>query len=188
MSEGAASRLVILDRDGVINEDSDDYIRSVDDWRPIAGSIEAIAQLSRAGFKIGVATNQSGIGRGYFDEYALAQMHELMHTLVEDAGGHIDALAYCPHLPDAGCQCRKPLPGLLDQLGDTLQLPLEGAWLVGDTAKDLEVALSRKCRPILVLTGKGARTAAALDPVLRQQCEVLPDLRAAAAHILSASS
>ncbi|HWK52866.1 MAG TPA: D-glycero-beta-D-manno-heptose 1,7-bisphosphate 7-phosphatase [Hyphomicrobiales bacterium] len=187
MSEAAASRLVILDRDGVINEDSDDYIRSIDDWRPIPGSIEAIAQLSRAGFKVAVATNQSGIGRGYFDEYALAQMHELMHTLVEAAGGRIDALAYCPHLPTDDCTCRKPRPGLLDQLSEALQLPLAGAWLVGDTAKDMEVALSRQCRPILVLSGKGARTAATLDDFLRQHCVVLPDLGAAATYILSAS-
>ncbi|MDR2213664.1 MAG: D-glycero-beta-D-manno-heptose 1,7-bisphosphate 7-phosphatase, partial [Pseudomonadales bacterium] len=163
----AVTSLVILDRDGVINQDSDDYIRSVDEWLPLPGSIDAIARLSRAGFKLAVATNQSGIGRGYFDEVALAQMHELLHTLVEDAGGHIDAIAYCPHLPDAGCACRKPLPGLLDAIAETLHLPLEGAWLVGDTAKDIETALSRHCRPILVLTGKGERSLTTLPPPLR---------------------
>jgi D-glycero-D-manno-heptose 1,7-bisphosphate phosphatase len=186
MSDTVLNPLVILDRDGVVNEDSDDYIRSADDWRPIPGSIEAIARLSQAGFKVAIATNQSGIGRGYYDEYALAQMHELMHTVVEAAGGQIDALAYCPHTPDAGCACRKPLPGLLDQIADTLNLPLPGAWLVGDTAKDLETALSRQCRPILVLTGKGQRTLATLDPALRAAAVVLPDLRAAAEYILAA--
>src|SRR5690606_28430898 len=112
MSE-AANKLVILDRDGVINEDSDAYIRSVDEWQPIPGSIAAIARLSRAGYRIAVATNQSGLARGYFDEFTLANMHALMLHLVEEAGGHIDALCYCPHGPDAGCRCRKPAPGLL---------------------------------------------------------------------------
>jgi D-glycero-D-manno-heptose 1,7-bisphosphate phosphatase len=185
MSELAATPLVILDRDGVINQDSDNYIRSVDEWIPIPGSIEAIARLSRAGFKVAVATNQSGIGRGYYDEYALAQMHELMHTLVEEAGGHIDAVAYCSHPPDAGCTCRKPLPGLLDEIAEVLQLPLASAWFVGDTEKDIETALSRGCRPILVLTGKGERTLARLSPRLREAAVVMPDLAAAVTYILT---
>jgi D-glycero-D-manno-heptose 1,7-bisphosphate phosphatase len=186
MSEPVAT-LVILDRDGVINQDSDDYIRSVDEWIPIPGSIDAIARLSQAGFKVTVATNQSGIGRGYYDEYALAQMHELMHALVEEAGGHIDAVTYCPHLPDAGCTCRKPLPGLLDEIAEALQMPLENAWFVGDTEKDIETALSRDCRPILVLTGKGERTLPKLSPRLREAALVMPDLAAAATHILTNS-
>lgn len=188
MSEAPRSQLVILDRDGVINEDSDDYIKSADEWIPVPGSVEAIARLSRAGFKVAVATNQSGIGRGYYDEYTLAQMHELMHTLVEEAGGKIDAVVYCPHLPDAGCGCRKPLPGLLDEISEALQQPLPGAWFVGDTAKDIETALSRDCRPILVRTGKGERTLAKLDPNLRAAALVVADLAAAADHILSMSS
>jgi histidinol-phosphate phosphatase family domain/HAD-superfamily hydrolase, subfamily IIIA len=188
MSEVAAKPLVILDRDGVINQDSDAYIRSVDEWIPIPGSIEAIARLTQAGCQVAVATNQSGIGRGYFDEYTLAQMHELMRTLVEEAGGHIDALAYCPHLPDAGCACRKPLPGLLDEIAETLEVSLEGAWFVGDTAKDIETALSRNCRPILVLTGKGERTLPKLSPELRAAAVVQPDLAAAVTHILNTLS
>jgi D-glycero-D-manno-heptose 1,7-bisphosphate phosphatase len=179
--------VVILDRDGVINEDSDAYIKSVDEWVPLPGSIEAIARLSRAGFRIGVATNQSGIGRGYYDEYALAQMHELMNALVEEAGGHIDAVAYCPHLPDAGCDCRKPLPGLIDALAESMQTPLTGAWFVGDTAKDIETALSRQCRPILVMTGKGERTLPKLNPTLREAAVVVPDLAAAVDYILANS-
>jgi D-glycero-D-manno-heptose 1,7-bisphosphate phosphatase len=186
MSEATTmSPLVILDRDGVINQDSDDYIRSVADWIPLPGSIDAIARLSRAGYKVAIATNPSGIGRGFYDEYALAQMHELMHTLVEDAGGHIDAVVYCPHLPDAGCACRKPLPGLLDAIAEVLQVPLQNAWFVGDAEKDLETALCRECRPILVLTGKGERTLSKLSPQLREVTVIVADLAAAATHILT---
>lgn len=184
MSESGASRLVILDRDGVINEDSDDYIKSLDEWQPIPGSIDAIARLSRAGFRIGVATNQSGIARGYFDEITLANMHALLCALVEDEGGQVDAICYCPHGPDEGCHCRKPAPGLLEQLSTELQLPLEGAWYVGDTQKDLELGIAMQCRPILVRSGKGARTEARLEPAMRAAVTVVDDLAAAADHIL----
>ncbi len=188
MSDPGRSRLVILDRDGVINADSDDYIKTLDEWVPIPGSIEAIARLSRAGFKIGVATNQSGIARGYFDEITLANMHALLCALVEEEGGQVDAICYCPHGPDTGCRCRKPLPGLLEQISEELQEPLAGAWYVGDAGKDLELGLAMGCKPILVRTGKGRDTEAKLDAATRKAITIVDDLAAAAQRILGAST
>jgi D-glycero-D-manno-heptose 1,7-bisphosphate phosphatase len=185
MFDMAESRLVILDRDGVINEDSDAYIKSLDEWVPIAGSISAIARLSRAGFMIAVATNQSGIARGYFDEVTLANMHALLCELVEEEGGQVDAICYCPHGPDEQCRCRKPAPGLLEQISEELRLPLAGAWYVGDTGKDVELALAMNCRPILVRTGKGLDTERKLNPVMRGSVLVVDDLAAAADLILA---
>jgi D-glycero-D-manno-heptose 1,7-bisphosphate phosphatase len=184
MIEERPYKLVVLDRDGVINEDSDDYIRSLDEWRPVPGSIEAIAALSRAGYRIAVATNQSGLARGYFDEYALARMHAYMNELVEEAGGSIDVVAWCPHGPAEGCDCRKPRPGLLDQIADTLGIPVSGAWLVGDTVKDIEVARARDCRPILVRSGKGRASEKTLHEAGDTAVPVFDDLRAAAEWIL----
>jgi D-glycero-D-manno-heptose 1,7-bisphosphate phosphatase len=181
-------KLVILDRDGVINADSDDYIKSLAEWVPLPGSIAAIARLSRAGFKIGVATNQSGIARGYFDEIALANIHARLCELVEDEGGQVDTICYCPHGPEEGCRCRKPAPGLLEQISAELQLPSAGAWYVGDTHKDLDLALAMGCKPILVRTGKGANTEAKLEPTLRKTDTVVDDLSAAVEHILGAVS
>lgn len=188
MSESGAPRLVILDRDGVINEDSDDYIKSLDEWRPIPGSIAAIARLSRAGYKIGVATNQSGIARGYFDEIALANMHAALCALVEDEGGQVDAICYCPHGPKDGCHCRKPAPGLLEQISAELQLPIAGAWYVGDTAKDLELGLAQGCRSVLVRTGKGRQTESQLEAAVRAAVVVVDDLADAADYILQHAS
>lgn len=184
MIEERPYKLVVLDRDGVINEDSDDYIRSLDEWRPVPGSIEAIAALSRAGYRIAVATNQSGLARGYFDEYALARMHAYMNELVEEAGGSIDVVAWCPHGPAEGCDCRKPRPGLLDQIADTLGIPVSGAWLVGDTVKDIEVARARDCRPILVRSGKGRASEKTLHEAGDTAVPVFDNLRAAAEWIL----
>lgn len=183
MTEAGHHKLVILDRDGVINKDSDAYIKSVEEWHPLPGSIAAIADLSRAGYRVAVATNQSGLARGYFDEFALARMHGCMNQLVEDAGGRIDVVAWCPHGPDDACTCRKPLPGLLDSISDTLGMPVAGAWLVGDTLKDIEVARARHCRPILVRTGKGAASEQALTSA-HGAVPVFNDLRAAADWIL----
>jgi D-glycero-D-manno-heptose 1,7-bisphosphate phosphatase len=189
MSELAdTAKLVILDRDGVINEDSDDYIKTLDEWIPVAGSIDAIAHLSRAGYRIGVATNQSGLARGYFDEITLANMHALLCELVEEAGGQVDTICYCPHGPDEGCHCRKPAPGLLEQISAELQLPVRGAWYVGDTAKDIELALASGCRPLLVRTGKGKQTEARLEATMRANVTIVDDLVAAAAHILRQDS
>jgi D-glycero-D-manno-heptose 1,7-bisphosphate phosphatase len=184
--------LVILDRDGVINEDSDQYIRSLDEWHPIPGSIEAIARLSQAGLRVAVATNQSGLSRGYFDLDDLEAIHAELCARVEAAGGRIDAIAYCPHLPTEDCDCRKPRTGLLEALKRELALPLTGAPFIGDSLKDLQAAEKCGCRPMLVTTGKGTATRAALDaPDVDLQnpgaVAVFTDLAAAVAAILEHS-
>ena len=187
MSEPAL-KLVILDRDGVINADSDTYIKTVDEWIPIPGSIEAIAQLSSAGYRVAVATNQSGLARGYFDEITLANMHNLMCALVEQAGGEIDVICYCPHAPDAGCDCRKPKTGLLEQIGEALGIKVQGAWLVGDHVKDMQMAVAGGCKPLLVRTGKGAQSLASLDTELASKVTVVDDLSEAVRYILHADA
>lgn len=149
---------IVLDRDGVINQDSENYIRSADEWHPIQGSIEAIASLSNAGYTVTVATNQSGLARGYFDEVALAGMHQKLCALIEDAGGCISGIFYCPHSPDDLCQCRKPNTGLLEQIENELGTSLVGSWFVGDSLSDLTAALNHGCIPVLVKTGKGQET------------------------------
>lgn len=176
--------IVILDRDGVINQDSDNYISSVEEWTPIPGSIEAIARLSKAGFFIAVVTNQSGLGRGFFSEIDLANMHNFMEMLVENAGGQINALIYCPHLPSDNCICRKPRTGMLQQLELEFAISLKGAFYVGDSAKDIDAALAMACRPILVRTGKGAGTEQQLTHDLLDCIQVVDDLKAAAELIL----
>ena len=150
--------LIILDRDGVINEDSDNYIKSVSEWQPIPGSIEAIANLSKAGFTLAVATNQSGISRKMFDLEVLEAIHYKLNLLVNKAGGEIATIAYCPHHPDDGCYCRKPAPGLVHQIEKTLSISAKGAWFVGDSLKDFQVSWLCDCKPVLVLTGKGKST------------------------------
>lgn len=153
-------KLIILDRDGVINEDSDEYIKSLEEWIPIPGSIEAIAALSRAGYTVTVATNQSGIARKYFDEYELAGMHQKMCSLVEEAGGEISGVFFCPHGPEDDCDCRKPRTGLLEQIECEFGTSVENAPFVGDSAKDILAAKLAGCKPVLVLTGKGRTTLA----------------------------
>lgn len=154
-------QLIILDRDGVINEDSDAYIKSLDEWIAYPQAIKAIGRLSQAGWTIAVATNQSGIARGYYDDATLAQMHARLLELVRAAGGDIAHIAYCPHVPDDDCACRKPKAGLLEQIRQALDLTsLEGAWMVGDSKRDLQAGIAVGCRPVLVRTGKGVRTEA----------------------------
>lgn len=177
--------LIILDRDGVINHDSDDYIKSEDEFFPIQGSIDAISQLSRAGFQVCVATNQSGLARGLFDEYTLARMHELLQSLVEDQGGSIAGIFYCPHGPNDGCTCRKPGTGLLDQIEDTFGVSVEHSWFIGDTEKDIGAARRKGCKPILVLTGKGSYTQSTMQPDQLEGVPVFDDLFAAAMFVLS---
>lgn len=154
------NKLIILDRDGVINEDSDNYIRSVDEWIPIPGSIEAIARLSKAGYTIAVATNQSGIARGYYPLSELDAMHAKMNRLVQNLGGRINCITFCPHGLEDGCDCRKPKTGLVDQIEDQLNLSADGSWFVGDSLKDLQCAARKNSKPVLVKTGKGKRTLA----------------------------
>lgn len=168
--------LVVLDRDGVINEDSDRFIRSADDWRPVPGSLDAIARLSRTGFEIVVFTNQSGLARGLFDRAALDAIHARMLRAVEGHGGRLRGVYVCPHGPDDDCVCRKPRPGLLRQIERDLGVGLRGVPVVGDSRRDLEAAAAVGARPILVLTGKGRIT---LEETLPFSVEVYPDLAAA---------
>lgn len=150
-------KLVILDRDGTINEDSDDYVKSEAEWKPLPGALEAIAKLNHAGWHVVVASNQSGLGRGLFDVAALNAMHAKMHKLLATAGGRVEAIFYCPHAPDQTCRCRKPLPGLYEQIGERYGVTLKGVPTAGDSARDLIAGAAAGCEPHLVLTGKGAK-------------------------------
>ncbi len=156
--KGYFMKLVILDRDGVINEDSDNYIKSAAEWIPLPGSIEAMARLTQAGYQVAIATNQSGLGRGLFPATALTEMHNKMITLVTEAGGKIDALVWCPHTPDDHCDCRKPAPGLIKQIENELGISAKGAWIIGDSQRDLDAGMAVGCKSALVKTGKGLRT------------------------------
>ena len=151
-------KLVILDRDGVINEDSDAYIKSVAEWKPVPGSLEAIALLSQAGYQVYVASNQSGIARGLFDFDALFAIHERMQRAVAEVGGRLGGIEFSPDGPDEPSETRKPAPGMLKDLARRLGISLEGVPFVGDKADDIEAARAAGARPVLVLTGKGERT------------------------------
>jgi len=152
-------KLVILDRDGVINHDSDKYIKSPEEWIPIPGSLEAIARLNREGYKVVVVSNQSGIARGMFDTDTLAKIHAKMIEAIRAKGGEIEAIFFCPHGPDDGCRCRKPLPGLFEEVADRLKVSLGGVYAVGDDERDLAAARAVNAQPVLVRTGKGRRAA-----------------------------
>lgn len=152
------TKLIILDRDGVINEDSDAYVKSVDEWLPIPSSAQAIARLCKAGYQVAVATNQSGLARGYFSVDDLNAMHEKMIKLVEAEGGKFAHIAYCPHGPDDNCDCRKPLPGLIHQIEKALNVSAKGCYMVGDSLRDLQAGQAAGMKAALVLTGKGERT------------------------------
>jgi D-glycero-D-manno-heptose 1,7-bisphosphate phosphatase len=174
-------KLLILDRDGVINEDSDEYIKSLEEWIPIPSAIAAIARLSRAGWTVAVATNQSGIARGYYDPATLESMHARLRELVAEQGGEIGLIVHCPHGPDDGCDCRKPRPGMLKRIAEHYGVDLAGVWFVGDSSGDLDAALAVDCQPVLVKTGKGERTLAKSLPA---ETLVFNDLAAVAAHLL----
>ena len=176
------ARLVMIDRDGVINEDSDEFIKSVAEWRPIEGSLEAIAALHRAGWRVAVVTNQSGVGRGLYDEATLAEIHAHMHERVRAAGGSLAGVYYCPHLPDAGCECRKPKPGMFRTLERELGVSVAGAPYIGDRLSDVDAAEAVGARPILVRTGAGAATEALLGT---RRVPVFDDLAAAARSLLT---
>ena len=176
--------LIILDRDGTINEDRDDYVKSADDWIPIPGSLEAIARLNHAGWHTVIASNQSGLGRGLFDMASLNAMHAKMNSLLAKVGGRIDAVFFCPHTPDEACDCRKPLPGLFRQIGERYGVDLATVPVVGDSLRDLQAGAAVGCRPHLVRTGKGAVTVA--GNVLHQVpgTVVHDDLAAFAEHLI----
>jgi D-glycero-D-manno-heptose 1,7-bisphosphate phosphatase len=149
-------KLIILDRDGVINYDSPLYVKSPAEWLPLPGSLEAIALLKKANYQVAVATNQSGIGRGLYDLAMLEAIHQKMQDLAQAEGGKIDFIAYCPHLPDAGCACRKPRAGLLLQIAEHFQCSLDGVPVVGDRLSDVNAALAAEATPMMVETGLGS--------------------------------
>ncbi|MNJ27738.1 D-glycero-beta-D-manno-heptose-1,7-bisphosphate 7-phosphatase [compost metagenome] len=165
----------------MINQDSDAYIKSLEEWIPIPGSIEAIAQLSKAGWTVAVATNQSGIARGYYDLATLEAMHTRLRALVAEQGGEVGLIVHCPHGPDDGCDCRKPKPGMLRTIAAHYQLDLAGVWFVGDSKGDLEAALTVDAQPILVKTGKGEKT---LSKGIPENTLIFDDLAAIARELI----
>jgi len=174
-------KLLILDRDGTINHDSDHYIKSVEEWRPIKGSLEAIARLTQAGYRVVIATNQSGIARGLFSTRALFDIHEAMQRAASQAGGRIDAFFFCPHAADAGCPCRKPQPGMLLEVARRFNVAPKDVYMVGDALRDVQAAAAAGARPVLVLTGKGKKTHQEGD--LPAGTQVFADLAAFAEHL-----
>lgn len=152
------NRFILLDRDGVINQDSHDYIKSPEEWQPLAGSLEAIALLNQHGYQVAVITNQSGLARGMFTEADLAQIHAKMQRMVLEHGGNISAVYYCPHGPDSTCGCRKPKPGLLLQCAAEHQIDLSETWMIGDSFRDLQAGIAAGAQPVLVKTGNGIKT------------------------------
>ena len=174
-------KLVILDRDGTINQDSDQYIKSPAEWKPIPGSVEAIARFTQNGWRVAVATNQSGIARGLFDMSTLNAIHAEMHRAVGQAGGRIDAIFFCPHAADSNCECRQPRPGLLREIGARFGVELEGVPAIGDSLRDVAAAAAVGAQPYLVLTGKGRQTRDANG--LPKGTEIAADLAAVAARL-----
>lgn len=190
-------KLIILDRDGVINHDRADYVKSANECVPIEGSIEAIARLNKAGFTVVIATNQAGLAKGKFELEDLEAMHEKITALVEEQGGELGGIFYCPHHPDDNCKCRKPMPGMLDAIEAEFNTSVESSYFVGDSLRDLQAAIQKDCKPILVRTGNGVRTLAQLavpglqtdSPIIdAEQVQVFDNLAAAADFILAANN
>jgi D-glycero-D-manno-heptose 1,7-bisphosphate phosphatase len=177
-------KLVILDRDGVINEESADFIKSVAEWKPIPGSLEAIARLCHAGYRVYVASNQSGIGRGLLDYDALFAIHDKMQRSLADLGGRIDAIAYAPEHPDQASEMRKPKPGMLIDIGKRLGVSLDKVHAVGDSLRDIEAALAAGARPVLVRTGNGCATESKLG-ASREAVTIYDDLGAFASALIA---
>lgn len=179
-------KLVILDRDGTVNQDSPDYVKSADEWTPLPGALEAIARLNHAGWHVVIASNQSGLGRGLFDVATLNAMHGKMFQMLAKLGGRIDAVFYCPHAPEDRCHCRKPEPGLFEQIGERYGIDLKGIPMVGDTLNDMLGAVTALCEPHLVLTGKGeALRGRELPENFPKQTRVHADLGACAEFLLA---
>jgi D-glycero-D-manno-heptose 1,7-bisphosphate phosphatase len=179
-----ATKLIILDRDGVINQDSDTFIKTPDEWIPIPGSLEAIARLNQADYRVVVATNQSGIARGIFNIMALNAIHQKMHAAAQSVGAEIDAVFFCPHSADDSCDCRKPQPGMLQTIAKRFDVSLRGLPMIGDSLRDLQAGFVVGCAPYLVLTGKGESTKAkgGLPPGTTSY----PNLAAVVDHLLKA--
>jgi D-glycero-D-manno-heptose 1,7-bisphosphate phosphatase len=174
-------KLIILDRDGVINYDSDQFIKSPDEWRPIPGSLEAIARLNQWGWRVVVASNQSGIGRGLFGMDMLNAINEKMVKSLAQVGGRLDAVFFCPHPADSTCDCRKPKPGMFHQIAERFNVNLAGVPVVGDSLRDLQAGVAVGCVPYLVLTGKGRKTSE--DPALPPGTLLYPDLATVVADL-----
>ncbi|KGD98979.1 D,D-heptose 1,7-bisphosphate phosphatase [Achromobacter sp. RTa] len=178
-------KLIILDRDGVINQDSDAFVKNPDEWIALPGSLQAIARLTQAGWRVVVATNQSGLARGLFDMDTLTAIHAKMRRELAAAGGSIDAVFMCPHGPDDNCTCRKPRPGMFEQIGHRYDVDLAGVPAVGDSLRDLQASSSVGCSPWLVLTGNGNKTLA--KGGLPENTRVCDDLSAVADALLQDS-
>ena len=176
-------KLVILDRDGVINQDSDQFIKTPEEWKPVPRSLEAIARLNQAGYRVIVASNQSGVGRGLFDMGTLNAINDKMYRALAQVGGRIDALFYCPHAADANCSCRKPKPGMFTDIAQRFNVDLAGVPAVGDSLRDLQAAAAAGAQPILVQTGKGGKTQASGG--LPDKTLVFADLAEAVQHIIA---
>lgn len=174
-------KLIILDRDGVINADSDQFIKSPDEWKPLPGSLEAIARLNQWGWRVVVASNQSGVGRGLFGMDTLNAINDKMVRSLAQVGGRLDAIFFCPHAADSTCECRKPKSGLFQQIAERFNVDLTGVPCVGDSLRDLQAGVSMGCEPYLVLTGKGMKTRE--DPELPPGTKIFPDLDAVAAAL-----
>ncbi|MCX7098104.1 MAG: D-glycero-beta-D-manno-heptose 1,7-bisphosphate 7-phosphatase [Methylococcales bacterium] len=174
-------RYILLDRDGVINQDSEAFIKSPEEWQPIEGSLEAIALLNQHGYQVIIVTNQSGIARGLFDEIMLEKIHAKMHKLADEKGGHIAAIYFCPHGADSDCTCRKPKPGLLKAFAADFHADLTACAFIGDSLRDLQAAESVGAKPILVKTGKGLQTLL-INPQLT--IPVFENLYDAATHLI----
>ena len=173
-------KLVIIDRDGVINQDAVRHIRSPEEWIPIPGALEAIARLNHAGFRVVVATNQSGLARHYFDIETLCRIHEKMQRMLGDLGGSIEAIFFCPHGPKDGCECRKPMPGMLLNISSQLRVSLKDVGFIGDSKSDIEAGQAAGARPILVRTGNGLASEQQIDAV-----DVFDDLAGAADQLIA---
>lgn len=174
-------KIIVLDRDGVINFDSDQFIKKPEEWKPIPGSLEAIARLNESGWRVIVASNQSGVGRGLFDMDTLNAINEKMTKALGQAGGRLDAIFFCPHTADSTCDCRKPKPGMFLQIAERFNAEMKGVPVVGDSLRDLQAGVAVGCRPYLVLTGKGSKTKS--DPDLPEGTQIFPDLAAVAAQL-----
>ncbi|MCK0506770.1 D-glycero-beta-D-manno-heptose 1,7-bisphosphate 7-phosphatase [Aromatoleum anaerobium] len=174
-------KLIILDRDGVINYDSDQFIKSPDEWKPIPGSLEAIARLNQWGWRVVIASNQSGIGRGLFGMDTLNAINEKMVKSLAQVGGRLDAIFFCPHAANSTCNCRKPKPGLFLQIAERFNVTLAGVPSVGDSLRDLQAGVEVGCKPYLVLTGKGLKTRD--DPALPEGTLIYPDLATVVADL-----
>lgn len=176
-------KLIILDRDGVINHDSDHFIKAPDEWEPIPGALQAIARLNQSGYRVIVSTNQSGIARGLISMAALNAIHQKMHAAARQAGAVIDAVFFCPHAADENCECRKPKAGMYEEIAQRFGIGLKGVPAVGDSLRDLQSAFLAGCVPYLVLSGKGAKTAA--KGGLPPGTAIFPDLAAVVAHLMT---